>query len=113
MRFQRAYLIGLALHFILLITVAFRDLFAVLADGSSYLPAALEPRWRVLEDATFSFLAKLRLMTLRAKTALVIACAGSSWLRLLAPSVPYSYKLVFKQPIPTARLSMNFPASEP
>jgi len=40
MRFQRAYLIGFALHFFLLVTVALRDLFAVLADGSSYLPAA-------------------------------------------------------------------------
>src|SRR5437773_12397580 len=56
MRFQRAYLIGFALHFFLLVTVASRDFFAVLADGSSYLPAALEPRWRVLEDATFTVL---------------------------------------------------------
>src|SRR5437660_11213381 len=54
MRFQRAYLIGFALHFFLLVTVASRDFFAVLADGSSYLSAALEPRWRVLEDATFT-----------------------------------------------------------
>ncbi len=56
MRFQRAYLIGFALHFFLLVTVASRDFFAVLADGSSYLPATLEPRWRVLEDATFTVL---------------------------------------------------------
>src|SRR5436190_13640478 len=70
MRFQRAYLIGFALHFFLLVTVASRDFFAVLADGSSYLPAALEPRWRVLEDATLRFLAK--------SCRLIIRCARPS-----------------------------------
>ena len=86
MRFQRAYLIGFALHFILLITVAFRDLFAVLADGSSYLPAALEPRWRVLEDATFTVLGQKLPPNnpMRETIALLFACRGNrGWLWLL------------------------------
>src|SRR5438876_11627992 len=112
MRFQRAYLIGFALHFILLITVAFRDLFAVLADGSSYLPAALEPRWRVLEDTTFTVLGQKLPPNnpMREIIAFYLHAAGiEAGYGYFAPNVPYSYKLVFQLTYPDGKVEYELP----
>jgi hypothetical protein len=99
MRFQRAYLIGFALHFTLILTVALRDLFAVLADGSSYLPVSLEPGWRALENATFVVLGQELPAgnPVRETIALYLHSAGiEAGYGYFAPNVPYSYKLVFQ-----------------
>src|SRR5437899_10493586 len=99
MRFQRAYLIGFALHFFLLVTVASRDFFAVLADGASYLPAALEPRWRALEDATFTVLGQ-KLPTNNPKRepiAFYLHATGiEAGYRYLAPNAANSDNTVFQ-----------------
>ncbi|PYK80662.1 MAG: hypothetical protein DME37_06795, partial [Verrucomicrobia bacterium] len=113
MRFQRAYLIGFALHFFLLVTVASRDFFAVLADGSSYLPAALEPRWRMLEDATFTVLGqKLPPNNLMRETiACYLHAAGiEAGYGYFAPNVPYSYKLVFQLTYPNGTTEYELPS---
>jgi hypothetical protein len=113
MRFRRAYLIGSALHFVLLVTVALRDLFAVLADGSSYLPVALEPRWRALEDATFTVLGqKLPANNpVRETVALYLHAAGiEAGYGYFAPNVPDSYKLVFELTYPDGTTEYELPS---
>jgi hypothetical protein len=113
MRFQRAYLIGFALHFFLLVTVASRDFFAVLADGSSYLPAALEPRWRVLEDATFTVLGQKLPPNnpMREAIAFYLHAAGiEAGYGYFAPNVPYSYKLVFQLTYPNGTTEYELPS---
>jgi hypothetical protein len=99
MRSQRAYLVGFALHFTLILTVALRDLFAVLADGSSYLPSSLEPCWRVFENGTFVILGQELPPgnPARETIALYLHSAGiEAGYGYFAPNVPYSYKLVFQ-----------------
>ncbi len=113
MRFQRAYLIGFALHFFLLVTVASRDFFAVLADGSSYLPAALEPRWRALEDATFTVLGQKLPPNnpMRETIAFYLHAAGiEAGYGYFAPNVPYSYKLVFQLTYPDGTTEYELPS---
>jgi hypothetical protein len=113
MRFRRAYLIGFALHFVLLVTVALRDLFAVLADGSSYLPVALEPSWRALEDATFTVLGqKLPANNpARETVALYLHAAGiEAGYGYFAPNVPDSYKLVFQLTYPDGTTEYELPS---
>jgi hypothetical protein len=113
MRFQRAYLVGFALHFVLIITVALRDLFAVLADGSSYLPASLEPRWRALENATFTVLGQTLPANNPAREiiALYLHAAGiEAGYGYFAPNVPYSYKLVFEVIYPSGATQFELPS---
>src|SRR5438046_8550364 len=113
MRFQRAYLIGFALHFFLLVAVASRDFFAVLADGSSYLPAALEPRWRALEDATFTVLGQKLPPNnpMRETIAFYLHAAGiEAGYGYFAPNVLYSYKLVFKLTYPDGTTEYKLPS---
>jgi hypothetical protein len=113
MRFQRAYLIGFGLHLLLLITVASRDLFAVLADGSSYLPASLEPRWRALENATFIALGEELPANnpMRETIALYLHAAGiEAGYGYFAPNVPYSYKLVFQVTYPNGTTEYELPS---
>jgi len=112
MRFQRAYLIGFGLHFFFLITVASRDLFAVLADGSSYLPVSLEPHWRAFENATFIALGeKLPANNpVRETIALYLHTAGiEAGYGYFAPNVPYSYKLVFELTYPDGKVEYELP----
>jgi hypothetical protein len=112
MRFQRAYLIGFGLHFLFLITVALRDLFAVLADGSSYLPPSLEPRWRALENATFVVLGEELPANnpMRETIALYLHAAGiDAGYGYFAPNVPYSYKLVFQVTYPNGTTDYELP----
>jgi len=112
MRFQRAYLIGFGLHFFFLITVASRDLFAVLADGSSYLPVSLEPHWRAFENATFIALGeKLPANNpVRETIALYLHAAGiEAGYGYFAPNVPYSYKLVFELTYPDGKVEYELP----
>jgi hypothetical protein len=112
MRFQRAYLIGFGLHCILLLIVASRDLFAVLADGSSYLPVSLEPRWRALENATFIALGEELPPNnpMRETIALYLQAAGiEAGYGYFAPNVPYSYKLVFELIYPDGKVEYELP----
>ena len=112
MRFQRAYLIGFGLHFFFLVTVASRDLFAVLAEGSSYLPVSLGPRWRAFENATFIALGeKLPANNpVRETIALYLQVAGiEAGYGYFAPNVPYSYKLVFELTYPDGKVEYELP----
>src|SRR5438552_8416459 len=112
MRFPRAYFICVGLHFFFLISVASRDLFAVLADGSSYLPVSLEPHWRAFENATFIALGeKLPANNpVRETIALYLHAAGiEAGYGYFAPNVPYSYKLVFELTYPDGKVEYELP----
>src|SRR5438552_16053706 len=113
MRFPRAYFICVGLHFFFLISVASRDLFAVLADGSSYLPVSLEPHWRAFENATFIALGeKLPANNpVRETIALYLHAAGiEAGYGYFAPNVPYSYKLVFQLTYPDGTAEYELPS---
>ena len=112
MRRKYVYVAWFALHFLLIVTVSFRDTFRLVAEGPTILPSWFkkfsQKAERIVSIALGRDLARSNPM--REMFAAYAQVAGiEAGYGYFAPNVPGSYKLVFELHYPDGRVQYELP----
>ncbi len=109
---KHVYTACFAIHFLIILTVCWRDVFALVASGSTVLPATPQSSWNTAESALSAALGERLLLANPARQAIASYCQASGigfGYGFFAPNVPDCYKLVFELHYPDGRVEYELP----